>query len=377
MSRPIQIAFLLDFFPFPENRDGATKIIGNILNRLDPKKFQITIIQIGQSPEKGELELLADHFTYYHHQFKAKGTHPFMNKLKFLPINALNKGQINELNTTYKLNQFDIIHCSVLSFVLIGKEKLKAVTSINDSVSRTYKAITLKGKLKRWYYKKMEQKISKLNKNLIVVSKLDAAEYQYSRCFVMVNGVDTKIFKPRSTEQKKPGFVFHGILDYHVNISSIEYMSNLIKKAGVETKLHLVGRMNRPNKDVVIAQFNELKNCELIGEVEDISAAISQFEVYLCLMDSGAGIKNKLLESMASRMVVFTNSKGIEGLIHHDEVKKAVYIIENEQDLQLAIHDNDNWGNKSRLAYEYTIKHYSWDKYIQQLVACYEKVLAD
>lgn len=377
MSRPIQIAFLLDFFPFPENRDGATKIIGNILNRLDPKKFQITIIQIGQSAEKSDLELLADHFTYYHHQFKAKGTHPFMNKIKFLPINALNKGQISELNTTYKLNQFDIVHCSVLSFVLIGKENLKAVTSINDSISRTYKAATLKGKLKRWYYKKMEQKISKLNKNLIVVSKLDAAQYQYSRCFVLANGLDTEIFKPLSTEQKKPGFVFHGILDYHVNTSSIEYMSNLIKKTGVETKLHLVGRMNRPNRDEVIAQFNELKNCDLIGEVEDISKAISQFEVYLCLMDSGAGIKNKLLEAMASRMVVFTNSKAIEGLIHHDEVKKAVYIIENEQDLQLAIHDTDNWGDKSRLAYEYTIKHYSWDKYIQQLVACYEKVLAD
>lgn len=377
MSRPIQIAFLLDFFPFPENRDGATKIIGNILNRLDPKQFQITIIQIGSSAEKSELELLADHFTYHHHQFKAKGTHPFMNKLKFLPINALNPGQISELNATYKLNQFDIIHCSVLSFVLIGKEKLKAVTSINDSISRTYKATTLKGKLKCCYYKKMEQKISKLNKNLIVVSKLDAAQYQQSHCFVLANGVDTEVFKPSSTEQKKPGFVFHGILDYHVNISSIEYMSNLIEKARVETKLHLVGRMNRPNKDVVIAQFNKLKNCELIGEVDDISEAISQFEVYLCLMDSGAGIKNKLLEAMASGMVVFTNSKAIEGLMHHDEVKEAVYLIENEQDLQLAIRDKDNWENKSKLAYEYIIKHYGWDEYMQQLVACYEKVLAD
>ena len=77
----------------------------------------------------------------------------------------------------------------------------------------------------------------------------------------------------------------------------------------------MVGRYNRDYENLASTVYNKLENCVVIGEVENISVSITQYEFYFALMNSGAGIKNKVLEAMSCGMIVLVNERAIEGFI--------------------------------------------------------------
>ena len=73
---------------------------------------------------------------------------------------------------------------------------------------------------------------------ITVVSEKDANAYFKSECLVLPNGVDESVFYPNNQSKINNSFVFHGVLDYQVNIDSVIYMSNFLKKCS--KKIHIV-----------------------------------------------------------------------------------------------------------------------------------------
>lgn len=355
---------MLDFIPYPEQKDGATKIMANILNRLSDS-FAITVITT--CPEAKELPEFPKRIAHFHEPLSVSSKQRKRNLRQFIPAAALSKKQIDKLNLKYQFNDYSIIHTSLHSFVRIQSTDQCTLLAINDSMAKSSLNGTLKGYLKYIYYRQVEKKVAAFNHTLVIVSEKDALFYPSKNKLVLSNGVDYHKFRPKEGEKQDNTFVFHGVLDYQVNIDSIRYMAAVLAKSSVQFKLMLVGRMNRENANQVVKTYNSLTNCKLIGEVDEIENEITKYQFYLALMNGGAGIKNKVLEALSCGMLVCINKRAIEGLTNHPELLKAVYLIEKPSDINTATADHENWQKKSELARQYVVKHYSWEKYMKTL----------
>lgn len=341
--------------------------MGNILTRLSDR-FEITLIITAREAIP---ELLPENILWYHEPMAVSDSQRAKNKRSFFPEQALSPEQTKFLFEKYNLSDYTVLHTAIHSFSRLAELHPRVLYGINDSLSKSSLNGSLKGKLKYRYYRAVENKISKLNCTFSVVSEKDAESYSGAETLILPNGVDFDAFSPHANKPVEDHFVFHGVLDYQVNIDSICHMADILNQASPDYRLKLIGRMNRSNKEETKAIFNRLPNCDLIGEVDSIPEEITRFRFYLALMSSGAGIKNKILEAMSCGMVVLINDRAAEGLLDHNSLTDAVYLIKKPADIKAAFTDKENWQTKGTNARNYILKHYSWDSYMSKLEAFY------
>lgn len=372
MNNKIKILFLLDFYPFPENKNGATKIIANIINRLGDN-YEIDVLHTDKLPD--DFDSISKKINFFYEDIKCSKKQSKVNQFKFIHSSVLSKKQIKHIYKKYNIHQYDIVHSALHSFLYLFKYKNNVVYGINDSMSNGCLNGTLKGLTKYFYYRLVELNVSLKNNTIAVVSKNDAKAYYFNKCLILPNGVDTKEYHPVNHKTNINEFVFHGVLDYQVNIDSIKYMSGILKVASKDYKLNLVGRLNRNNPNQIIKTFNSLGNCNYIGEVDNIANEITKYNFYFAAMKTGAGIKNKVLEAMACGMIVIVNEKTIEGFSNKESLKKAIYIIKDSNDLTSLLHKKNEWEEKKKLAIQYVTNNYSWDNYMKVLGTHYASLI--
>jgi GT2 family glycosyltransferase/glycosyltransferase involved in cell wall biosynthesis len=90
----------------------------------------------------------------------------------------------------------------------------------------------------------------------------------------------------------------------------IERVLPLIVDRSPQTILKIVGADPPQHLDA----WNDNPNVELVGTVEDIKIPLQQYEVFVCPLLSGSGIRVKLLEAFASGIPVVSTRIGAEGL---------------------------------------------------------------
>ena len=370
MSTKTKILFLLDFFPFPENRDGLTKIMANTINRLSDS-YEITLLTVNAN--KVDLSCIRKNIVFLETTIPFNSLQKRINQFTFLPMNTLTLKMINQLDSEFDFNQYQIVHTGLHSFVKLSKIHKNVICGLNDSLSITCLNNTLKGKLKYYYFRIVELRLAKMNHVITVVSKNDAKSYYYNKSLVLPIGVNTDEFYPSNTP-KIDGFVFHGVLDYQVNIDSIKKISNTLNKLSENYNLHIVGRLNGENKSEVINFYESLPNCKYIGEVDNISIEITKYQFYISLMNSGAGVKNKILEAMSCGMLVLVNERAIEGFSNKNELLESVFLIKNPIDIKDVVNNSTNWEKKSTNAIEFVKKYYSWQKYMSLLENKYKEL---
>jgi len=147
-------------------------------------------------------------------------------------------------------------------------------------------------------------------------------------------GVYPEQFTPNYEIGDKPSFYHIGSMNWMPNEEGIRWFISDCMEAVVEKTpdfvFHLAGR-HMPE------WLRELKNphVDVVGEVPDAKAFVSNHNIAIVPLLSGSGIRIKIIESMAMGKTVITTQIGAEGILYDEDVH--LIIAENKAKMAEAI----------------------------------------
>lgn len=169
---------------------------------------------------------------------------------------------------------------------------------------------------------------------------------------VIPNMVDSKTFAPKKREGNSK-LIFTGTMTYFPNRDSLFLFAKeilpRIRKHVPEVETLVIGA--RPDGKVeALHGYNGIK---VVGEVQNMADHLFANDIFVCPLRIGAGVRNKLLEAMASGMASVSTPLGAEGIaVKHgqhallaepeDQFAAAVVQLLRDDSLRAAI------GNKAR-----------------------------
>jgi len=157
----------------------------------------------------------------------------------------------------------------------------------------------------------------------VAVSDADAKSLQriggFKQVLCLPNGVDADAFAPQSVEPDPCTAVFWGRLDFQPNIQALRWFSSKVWPTVVQRNPHarfrIIGRDPDPHLE---KELCELPGVEWIGPVDDIRPWANRSSVVVLPIQSGAGIKNKLLEAAVMARPIVASPKAVTGLVAND-----------------------------------------------------------
>ena len=224
--------------------------------------------------------------------------------------------------------QIDVIHVegAGLADVLRGKSQLiKKLLSIHDSKSLRYRefaqyaqgirsrtALTLLSRLAKWH----ERRWFRYADRLVVTASADAnalaGAVPLDRITVIPNGVDLEYFAYRPSPESGR-IVFTGNMSWPPNEDAAEHFATAIfpaVRAQVpQASFWVVGA--DPSKGV--RGLERLPAVNVTGTVTDLRPWLWNAAVYVSPLRFGMGVKNKILEAMASGPPIVTTSRSLSG----------------------------------------------------------------
>jgi len=213
-------------------------------------------------------------------------------------------------------------------------------------------------------------------KGLITISDLDRQWQRRSvnsqKIYVIGNGVDLDYFSPKFVNPgtDKNLIVFTGVMDYEPNYDAMIYCIQeiwpLILSKNPKARLKIVGR--NPKAELVEIG-KKANNVEITGEVNDMREALKGARIFICPMRIGAGMKNKIIESLSMGIPVLVNQKAVEGVeFPNGKVGYIVNDIHEIPDLISQLISNDaGWAILSKNARRFCIDHFNWNDKAHQL----------
>jgi glycosyltransferase involved in cell wall biosynthesis len=198
-----------------------------------------------------------------------------------------------------------------------------------------------------------------------------------ARVEVIPNGVDLEMFRPLPEVAEIPGrLILFGNMDFLPNADAAVRVARCIlprvRERHPEASFTIVGTRPLPE---VRRLAEEVPGVEVTGRVEDLKPWIARACMLVAPMRFGAGIKNKVLESLAMEKPVVTNATGTEAL--GPEVRRLLVTGESDEELARAVSelldDSARRRELGRLGREAMARHHSWDA----AAARYEALLAE
>lgn len=194
--------------------------------------------------------------------------------------------------------------------------------------------------------------------------------FDVSNVEVIQNGVDLEYFSYFNGEYNKNKIVFIGNMRTVPNVDAAIYFARevfpIIRKEVPKAEFFIVG--SEPAKKVYNLA-SKSNNIYVTGFVEDVRTYLQSAAVSVSPMRYGAGIQNKILESMAVGTPVVSTSIGLEGI--NATPDKEIMVGDLPEIFAKRVLDfmRDSSLRKSvsttgRMLVE---KHYSWEKVLEKL----------
>ena len=216
----------------------------------------------------------------------------------------------------------------------------------------------------------------------VVVSEDDAATFRMVSPTVPVsviqNGVDVNFFTLGESIPIPVRLVFEGSMAFLPNLQAALFLVNEIMPR-IWTKqpaatLTLVGRDPPPE---ILSMAND--HVFVTGAVDDIRPYVWEAEVFVCPLQSGAGIKNKMLQAWAMGKAVVATSLSIGGLGASDG--KNLLIRDGADEIAAAVLDllerpeeRDALGAQARATVETA---FAWESQAERLESLLQQVLGE
>jgi glycosyltransferase involved in cell wall biosynthesis len=217
----------------------------------------------------------------------------------------------------------------------------------------------------------------------VVVSPADAEHLKRvspsARVSVIPSGVDTEYFFPSNEIPEEAGSItligsFEWPPKQQSLLSLLKEVFPRIAAKVTGVRLYVVGK-GVPEKLKRLAEATP--GVILVGRVDDVRPYIQRSSILINYLESGGGIPLKVLEAMAMRKPVLSNSMGCEGIEATNGkdiligdgpegfAKAAAHLLENES---LRRHLANN-------AYRNVMERYSWIVIVDQFQELYQSLL--
>lgn len=198
--------------------------------------------------------------------------------------------------------------------------------------------------------------------------------------FVIPNGVDANLFYPRPKKKNSNLVIigFHGSFNHYPNVQSANFLFNkvaplLLSHFGERSfKIRLIGHRSKE-------LFGKLDFpwLEVLGYVEELAEGLSEFDIYIAPIFSGAGIKNKVLEAMATGLPIIGTQEAFEGICIENGIHAVVAKSDDEflsWILKLLVHSElrKNIGSNAR---KLVVRNYSWQSVARKYLKLYNQLV--
>ncbi len=286
-------------------------------------------------------------------------------------------------------NDYDYIQVEDINLAQYAMEKSNAVKvldmhNIESDLLRRY-AEKESNFLKSLYAKLTAFKLEKYEMGavsefdgVLVCSEKEKTELEFKGAEtpvrVVPNGVDCPFYSSISPDPSEKAIVFVGSMDYHANISGIEYFASevypLIRNKCPELTVYVVGK-NPPE------HIKHLSDERFIvtGGVPNVRPYLEKGLLTIVPLLVGGGTRLKILESMAAGRAVVSTSLGAEGIeISHGE---NILIADSAEDFAtevLKLVSNPQVRNELRdRAMDFVESKYDWSiigEILQDFAGC-------
>ena len=243
------------------------------------------------------------------------------------------------------IKNYDVVFCNTIRMAEYVKDKpVFKILDYVDAISMNYKKALKNSSFGLWklmYYidnKRLphyERSLLKKFNKKIIISEVDKKhilkDFPVKEIEIIPNYV---FFEDEKTETpSKDVFSFIGKMDYEPNVTAVinfcEKIFPLIKKENPKTQFNIIGY--NPNSKV--KELNKIKNVNVLGFVSNLDEKIKESKLIVAPMISGAGIQNKILQSLYLEKCVVTTGIGAEGL-NKIKNEKEIFIVDD--DLKMA-----------------------------------------
>lgn len=198
-----------------------------------------------------------------------------------------------------------------------------------------------------------------------------------ARVEVIANGVDLEMFRPLPDAPEEPdNLILFGNMDFLPNVDAAVHFARrvlpLVRERRMQANFTIVGTNPAPE---VRRLAKEIEGVEVTGGVPDLKPWIQRATMLVAPMRFGAGMKNKILETLAMEKPVVTNPTGIEAF--DGEVRALLRVAHDDRqfadlvaDLLDAPEERRRLGAAGRALMQ---RRHSWDA----AAARYEALLAE
>ena len=295
---------------------------------------------------------------------------------------------------------YDLIFCETLRTIKYIKNlKIKKVVDLIESLSLKYKrARKFVNRFWKLVYKieaprvqQKEQEVFKYFDKIFISSPFDK-EYLYqqatndkqqAKIIVIPNGVKEKIINHPSSNIQYPEenyISFFGKMDYQPNEDAVWWFSREVfprlKNKIPDLKFYIVG--TNPTKKIKKLKIN--KNIKITDYLKNPYEILRKSKLIVVPLRFGAGIQNKVLESMALGKTIITSPIGAQGIPeaksgeHLEVIKEDRPEIWAEKILTLLFNSRkrNDLGEKAKKLIE---ENYRWKKIGDKLLTEIDKVL--
>lgn len=194
---------------------------------------------------------------------------------------------------------------------------------------------------------------------------------------VIPNGVDTEFFAPTGHEPAEPTLLFLGNYDYAPNLDAalrlVRHIFPRIQQKIPAAHLFIVGGNPPPE-----LQGHTSEHIEITGRVPDIRPYFEYSKIFISPLRLGAGIKNKILESMAMQTPVVATPLSCDGI----PVEHGNHVMLGTSDDELASHavrvlqDNALRERMRQIGRQLIQQQFTWGRVADQYEVIYNQLLS-
>jgi len=327
-------------FPYPL-KDGESLAVTYLSRAMKELGCEVTLLSMNTTKHYFDLSQLPKDYNHYKAIHTVKVDNRIKTKDAFLNLFSSTSYHVsrfvsnnfkNCLIELLKIEKFDIIQLETLylaPYIPILKKYSNAPIvmrahniehEIWERVAENSRFLPLKIYLKYLTNKLKRYEIDRLRDYdlLVAITKRDLELYRklgYKKAATVTPvGVEQKKYRPNYQSFKaEPSISFIGSLDWIPNQEGLnwflEQVWDRVNAKHPNLKLHIAGR-HAPKSLLELKKENVI----IHGEVNDAKQFINQHSIMIVPLQSGSGIRVKILEGMALGKVVITTGVGLEGI---------------------------------------------------------------
>ncbi len=281
---------------------------------------------------------------------------------------------------------YDLIYIKRLRMAQYGKyfDISKVYIDITDSLTKYYDRIRKQSKGFKKIISEEEYIKHKIYETLIikkyntVICSEEDKKYlmeklntDLNNMLVINNSIETErwvnkniLFKEKN---KRTKIVFSGMMDYEPNILAVHYIIDKIMPLLDDNyNIYFVGK----NCSEELKKL-ESSNIHFVGYVDNMKEELQKYDMYICPIIAGSGVKNKILQAASVGLPIVSNNLGIEGI--ENDIKKYVFLGNTPKELakqieQINALDTHALKNIIKNQQEFIIENYDINVAIEKLV---------